>query len=311
MKKYCMLLVTVATVCMYGSASAATYTIDKRQYVSRSSEPYSAVIGLQQNGRNFCTGTLTADGIVVTAKHCIYDESGKRNLRRIRLNSANHGNMTIAKTSASDKNIYPDGEYDSTGGAKSDWALLVPSRSVRSNIRVKSFTSSEIRAIFFGVPGMGTFAQAVGYGALKILSDQEINTLRREYAKFIKSNKKAEDFNARKSKGRQFVNQVGEGLVPGVSANTFRDTNRLKMSKCVVDTITAGDMMHGCQTWVGDSGDPVFVNYGNKWYLYGVHVAGRSIISNRRWKYADATKFVFVNKFIDSYKKLVQKIKGK
>ena len=280
-----------------------THTIDKRKYVSRDTEPFSDVVGLKyQGGENWCSGTLTADGIVVTAKHCIFDgySNSYKPSDSIIINSRN-GDTGVRTWRASGHDVYPNGNYDDTY----DWALLAPRADIKSNILVSKLTN-----------GTGDVV-LVGYGALKILSDQEIRKIRTEYAKWLNRNAgtnvagNAADLNERSSFGSQFVSDIKADKINGIPSDTFNDTNKLKASYCRATIGKANSNEIGCQMWGGNSGGSVFLKRDNKWYLFGAHVSGHLNITNNRNTYAQGARVVPINMFIESYKKLVNELKGK
>lgn len=280
------------------------YTIDKRKYVSNSIEPFSAVVGLKsQIGKNWCSGTLTADGIVVTAKHCIFDgyTNAYKDLNSIIINYQNT-NIGVKQRTSSGANIYPDGNYNDTY----DWALLVPNKDIKSRIKVSKLTQGATSDVI-----------VVGYGGLKILSNQEIRNIRKEYAKWLNRGVEADmapysgvDLNGRSTFGMQFIQDIRNGRVKGIPANTFDDTHRLKASYCRATISNDRYNEIGCQMWGGNSGGSVFYKYNNQWYLYGTTVSASVMITNNRNTYARGAHMVPINTFIKSYRELVSKLKG-
>ncbi|MCM1294791.1 MAG: trypsin-like serine protease [Muribaculaceae bacterium] len=279
------------------------YTIDKRKYVSRDRAPFSAVVGLKYaNGKNWCSGTLTADGIVVTAKHCIYGEgTGYKQLGDLYINHKDAGDVGVKHRTSSGVDIYAIGDNDNAY----DWALLVPKKDIKSTIRVSPATNNKTADTV-----------VAGYGALKILSDQEIRTIRTEYARWLNNmagtniaSRLGEDLPARSGFGSQFVGAVKAGRISSVSRDTFYDTHRLKASYCQATASNKKQNTRGCQIWGGNSGGGVFVKQNDKWYLYGVMITGSANITNNRDTFAKAAHMVPINMFIEHYKKLVSKLK--
>lgn len=279
------------------------YTIDKREYVSRDKAPFSAVVGLKDPySKNWCSGTLTADGVVVTAKHCVFDGANKtyKPLESIIINSIN-GDTGVKRRIASGRDIYPDSGYDDTY----DWALLAPKANIKSTVNVSKLT------------GNGTSDVVVaGYGALKILSNQEIRKIRQEYAKWLNrgtgtniASSSGVDLQTRSSLGSQFVREIIAGQINGIPADIFQDTHRLKASYCHATISNASQNEIACQTWGGNSGGPVFYKYNNKWYLYGIHVSGNGIITDNRNTYAVGIHMVPINVLIPYYRKLVSQLR--
>lgn len=280
-----------------------THTIDKRQYVSRDNAPFSAVVGLKYaNGKNWCSGTLTADGIVVTAKHCIYGEgTGYEQLGDLYINHKDAGDVGVKRRTSSGVDIYANDRYNNTY----DWALLVPKKDIKSTVRVSTANNNVTADVI-----------NVGYGGLKILSDQEIRTIRTQYAKWLNhmsgtnmANQSGEDLDTQSGFGSQFVYEIKNGKISGVSRDTFNDTHRLKASYCRATASNKQQNTKGCQGWGGNSGGSVFVKQDNKWYLYGIHISGYNDITGDRKTFAKMAHMVPINTFIEHYKKLVSEIK--
>lgn len=289
------------------------YTIDKRKYVSRDNAPFSAVVGLYYSGKsNFCSGTLTSDGVIVTAKHCIVGkgDNSYTPLTQIHINYKADSNVAVNYRLSPTADVWnSDGShnYSDASAPFHDWAFLVPQKDIKSIVQVSKLT------------GKGTSDVIVaGYGALKILSDQEIRKIRQEYAKWLNSQEGmgyhestlfGTDLNIFSSTGYAFFSEIYNGLIPGIASDTFKDTDKLKASYC---RVTASDTEYneiGCQLWGGNSGGSVFYKYNNKWYLYGVTVNGLSTITNNRDTYARGAHMVPVNRFFTYYKNLISKLK--
>lgn len=280
-----------------------SYTIDKRKYVWRYNAPFSAVVGLNSGGLNWCSGTLTADGVVVTAKHCVFNGTNKtyKPLESIIINSIN-GDTVVKQRIASGNDIYPDSGYDDTY----DWAILVPKTDIKSVVQVNKLPDGATSDVI-----------VAGYGGLKILSDQEIKKIRKEYAKWLNrgtntniASSSGVDLQSRSSFGSQFVQEIIAGQINGIPADTFQDTHRLKASYCRATLSNNGQNLTGCQAWGGNSGGSVFYKYNNKWYLYGVFVSGYGgAFTNDRDTYAQARHMVPINSFFTQYQDLVKQLK--
>jgi len=285
----------ILTLCANPAIAAKRgYTIDRREYVTNSElkqAPFSSVVALQDKwGDTYCTATLTTDGIVVTAKHCVVDGGPARLLL------ASKGQMLkydLLERSSAD--IYDDnGRYIN---AEQDFAFMGVVGDVPDG-GVELFTISSL-------PGLESMV--VGYGALRILSDDEIKTIRHEYAKWLKKNrilrpaghsradKDGVDLYARGATGSEFVKDIRAGKIPGVDKKIFSDdSGRLKKSYCVVNGL-GGEM--GCQTWGGNSGGPVFTKMGDTWVLFGEHTSSNPVISSSDSYHIQGAGFVPVSIF--------------
>ena len=285
-------------------AVADTYTIDQRQYVSRDAAPYSSIVRLGGDDP-YCTGILTANGIVITAKHCVLDKNNMiMSHRDIRADHATYGALLLGMepvTGATE--LFPGGNFDFSAGLVGDWAFLSPRMDVISDINVARFSGNAPVDVL-----------VAGYGALKILSDQEIQNLRRAYMEYLRDNSflgainpmyyfGGEDIHSNSATGLGFIWAVTQGKIPDVSPDVFRDNNALKVSHCQAQSVldeNAANLL-GCQGWGGNSGGPVFLNLDGKWYLYGISFAGRATLSNDRNTHAESANMVYVNHFWDQY----------
>lgn len=289
---------------MIWPAMADTYTIDQREYVSRAAPPYSSIVRF--GGDNpYCTGTLTANGIVVTAKHCILDKNNWiKSPYDIHVDHATYGPLVLGMgPMTGNTNLYPRGNFDLSAGLVGDWAFLSPRMDVISDVNVARFSGNAPVDVI-----------VAGYGALKILSDQEIQNVRRAYMEYLRGTSflgaanpmyyfGGEDVETYTSTGLGFVWAVSQGKIPDVSPDVFRDNNALKISRCRAQSELNSDESNliGCQGWGGNSGGPVFLNIDGKWYLYGIVFAGRQNITNKRDTYAESANMVYVNNFWDQY----------
>ncbi len=283
-------------------AFADTYTIDLREYVSPSLHPYSAIVQVGPES-GACTGTLTADGVIVTAKHCVLDENFRTlQPKDLSVRHQIEGPLLLGDIQASGFDIYPNMYFDTNMGVVGDWALLGPRRDVKSDVRMAKFSGN-----------MPVDVEVVGYGALKVLSDQEIQKIRQEYMKYLRGVSFAnrlnplnyfggESFATTTSTGVDFINRVNAGQIPNLSPDIFQDSSRLKLSRCVAlaDPGEEGNLID-CQGWGGNSGGPVLLNLDGKWYLYGVAVAGFNGISTNKSFFAQLNYMVHSNKFWDEY----------
>ena len=254
----------------------AEYTVDKRCYVTdkqKQQKPYSAVVGIKAPGRGtVCTGTIIkkADNklYLYTAKHCVDDKSGVP-LNTIAIETQKGKSITVTKNKV--------GNYDGPTNShhSGDWAVYdVPgmySDIISTGISDKNSPSMNARMI--------------GYGALKIMSDSEIEVFKQKYIKYLKEIKGVKligtgivyDFmlGGVDVKGGPY----GSGFVNYLAKNEgsyyrdmFTDFTKLKESNCKYSAL-GQDI--GCQGWGGNSGGGIFDDDGN---LIAIKTISRYII---------------------------------
>jgi len=286
------------------------YSIDRRKYVTNFEKtmiPFSSIVALQDKGdHTYCTATLTTDGIVVTAKHCL------ENPQMIVLDDRALGTHKPFYTPMPQLRLASNGQtlkYDKTAhGNYDDFAFIAVLGNHTDGIRLAT------------IPGASVDAMVVGYGGLRILSDNEIKTIRHQYAKWIKgrnlkpsqSNEIADedgvDLKVLGSTGSAFVKDIQAGRIPGVDKNIFSDSGRLKKSYC---RVTKNGEEMDCQTWSGNSGGSVFAKMDDTWFLFGEHIQGGGVISGSGSTHAHGTYFVPVSVFGESYRSFLGLVKNK
>lgn len=248
------------------------YSVDKRCYVTllqKAMKPYNAVVGiLKPNGtKPYCTGTIVKrdDGniYVYTAKHCIKDDSNK-----LHIILQTGQKMVVDFYDAGLFGRGPLIEYDG------DWAIFkMNNQNVPTVSESKNFTPSSYSPFAYQ-------AKIIGYGALKIMSDKEIQKFKEDYVKYLKNEKhlnadeiKTKEYGWRKD-GISSLNQnVKTFIAKKFKDNmTFKDTDKLKVSNC---TYSANGQKIGCQTWGGNSGGGIFDSGGN---IMAIHTRGLGVI---------------------------------
>ncbi|MBO7066002.1 MAG: trypsin-like serine protease [Alphaproteobacteria bacterium] len=248
---------------------ADTYTLDKRKYIDNATwatEPYSYVLKMQykKGSAPICTANMIGERIV-TAKHCIVNKDLSNvvfiayNGRKISVNP----NPTTGNYVENDPSTY-------TG----DWAVLTPSAKDMDFVKKHSLD-------MFGdsVPAMSAFIQQVsylGYGALKIMSDQEITKFQQAYYSYLYDNLQKKEFidkenfvkvMTRTKPTIDMQTKTAKGFLKkmsdyGVDSNIFRDTPRLKESVCKTNkdpnaTLSLTNLQ--CQSWGGNSGGGLYM----------------------------------------------------
>ena len=248
---------------------ADSYTLDKRRYVTDAlwkQEPYSYVLKLRhKTGRSpFCTANMIG-GKIVTAKHCM---SGK-NIQDI-VFIAYNGRAMCAQ-----KGLVGNYVEDNASTYNGDWAVFTPCAKDAGFVKENSL---DFYGLTIPVSAMVDRVSYLGYGALKIMSDEEIDKFRRAYYAFLydkssNKNNQRRDFyvsymatinagkgiNVGTKQGKEFLKNLDKY---GLNPNIFSDTDRLKESKCVIKkdpnkTLTLNDL--DCQSWGGNSGGGLYM----------------------------------------------------
>ena len=161
-------------------------------------------------------------------------------------------------------------DLSSVSTANGFFYLLPPERdgygiSINQNLKV--------------VPTGALKVRSVGYGALKILSDQEIKDVMSAYILWLKGKTAYRDDMTDEQKSLYGVKAFG-GEVEGISLypgddlprrfivesiynSWFNDFDRLKESNCYYYDQSLGPFFLKCQVWGGNSGGPVFDSNNN------------------------------------------------
>lgn len=248
---------------------ADTYTLDKRKYIDNTTwatEPYSYVLKMQIKGgaAPICTANMIGERIV-TAKHCIVN----KDLSNV-VFIAYNGRKISAKPNPITGNYVENDPSTYTG----DWAVLTPSAKDMDFVKKHSLD-------MFGdsVPAMSVIFNKVsylGFGALKIMSDQEIAKFQRAYYSYLYDNLQKKEFIDKENfvkgmiKTRPTIDmqtKTAKGFLKkmsdyGVDSNIFRDTPRLKESVCKTNknpnaTLSLTNLQ--CQSWGGNSGGGLYM----------------------------------------------------
>lgn len=261
-----MVLLLLISIGIVEQSLAATYTFDKRKYVNAwSSEPYSYVLKMRPKtgGAPFCTANMVA-GKIVTAKHCVVNKS----LKEISFTSSDGRNLCAVSGTAGK---FVDGQANTYNG---DWAVLEPCSKDKEYVEAKSLSLFGEHIPISVVPSKVSY---LGFGALKIMSDEEIKQFKQAYYSFVYDNAKdqpkkdkktfvAEATSDRNSSvrlnsttGQRFLQNMTKY---GVASNILKDTNNLKESVCATNTDpNKTNLLNNlkCQSWGGDSGGGLYM----------------------------------------------------
>lgn len=217
--------------CQNGGIHRNDYTVDRRCYLTdeqKQEPPYNAVVALYNEYGNYCTGTIVKnpnDGklYVYTAKHCV--ESNGTEPLSVRMQDGTE--MTVKFM------------YMGMGKQHSDSAIY----------KIPDEYTANIPFVTTGGMYSGYF-EIVGYGALPIMSDKQIDATRKAFKQAL-TDKKI-DF-VEKIHNKAFKQMFPDDAHQLKSSLHCRLVNRdsLGEEKASVDKTN-------CQAWHGNSGGPVF-----------------------------------------------------
>ncbi|MBP5363809.1 MAG: hypothetical protein J6Y49_00460 [Alphaproteobacteria bacterium] len=260
------------------------FTIDKRCYVRDNEKwlyPYNSVVAVETPS-GYCTGTIihqvknqeTADKFLYTAKHCVVDDNG---IVSDKLNIVTQSGTRIT----ADK--YRVGDYDSINDVNfnGDWAVY---KIPEEYEYIYSTTFSDKTKAGLNIPYS---ARVIGYGALKIMSDAEIEKFKGLYYSYLTGIEHVHTDVTEPALGwrkgdvdltnKYVINFLGY-LADRDGAYyeyVFGDNYKLKVSKC---RYYASGIEKKCQVWGGNSGGGVFDNEGN---LMGIQTRGKRQIGGK------------------------------
>ena len=271
------------------------HTIDKRCYVTdeqKRTKPYNAVVALYDDERGiYCTGTMLGIGgrlLVNTAKHCVADKDGNV-APTITVMTQTGKKLTVDLIQTTDHDAADLGPDRSD-----DWAYyIVPLQEAFSLARTSLTEHGPSNKIvphsgnkYVPHSGSSYSASVVGYGALKIMSDTEINLFKQKYIKYLKyqhgvSSNGTEPQYGWYDGGLYVFGTYGNSFLWYLYKNQrsyyndiFRN-KRLKVSKCVFRWT---GIPYGCQIWGGNSGGGVFDSDGG---LMGVLTGYDGIVGGK------------------------------
>jgi len=261
------------------------YTVDRRCYVPDSvkdTKPYSAVVALIDDTKFvFCSGTIVQDedgGVFLyTAKHCAdMNKDGvlTKNIT-FRLYNGKKYDVTV------NKNDCTYGKYNTQtkAGTSGDWLMC---RLKVTDIPMINRTGKYRFGIDPFVPKYDV--KLVGFGALKVMSDQEIQKFKQKYIEYLSErrihlNGTESKYGWRQDGGLWIENDYVKDFItmlskkePKYYRDIFKDTDDLKVSGCEYSTVGKA---YNCQGWGGNSGGGIFDKNGN---IVGIHTRGLKVV---------------------------------
>lgn len=285
------------------------YTIDRRQYADKFDAPFYNAGRLNRMGKNFCSAVITADNIVITARHCLGGEIPSQ-LRVIDVYDTTH---PITDYVVPDTNVPDDIAHD--------WAII----SVDNAVPISSDITLGEAPENTSVP-----VTIAGYGSLRVLSDDEIATIRRAYSQYLNDRLKEKGTTPTTSTPTDFLtlfdnNASGTDInfFDGTTRDTFArrsvlekyniratdvfgDGSRMKTSMCKV--LFKNGIIYNikgekpCQLWSGNSGGPIFFkNDNDTWTLVGIQTHGTGQMSLNPDTFGRFGAGVSVSHFRDAY----------
>ncbi|MBR1380012.1 MAG: hypothetical protein IJ560_00270 [Alphaproteobacteria bacterium] len=299
------------------TAMGDTYMTDHRRYIDDkewSNAPYRHVLAIIDS-KNTVYGTANmVNGKILTARHCI--DGIKNPYFRAFDGTRFYGDMSGAIMG--DYNI---GNDDNPDG---DWAVIPSRDDMHAFIEKNSVSVTDMP------PGERN-TELVGFGALKVMSDQEIVNFKRAYNEYLVDLRVNGKDNLHGPMIQNFIAAIdGNSIVDNTNrkyvymntdtsrtfraniakyaqkynldTNMFRDTARLKAGECRVN-FTNSNLNHTpntCQGWHGNSGGGLFSKIGNKWTLVGMLTRSISIIGGKN--HAGHNGFVEPSAFIKHIK---------
>lgn len=244
------------------------YKIDKRCYVNnaqKQTQPYNATVALVNVATNFvyCTGTIrNFNGVpyIYTANHCVQDLNTLKNTIQVRTQDG-----YMLTVSLNTHGTYKQGTY--TRDRHDDFAIYSISPADYPKIPAMTEFSHNPKN------NQNTYqARVIGYGALKIMADAEINQFKQKYKTYLKNQKgitsngsetqyswQSGGVNLQSGYGKEFLVYLAENE-PSYYKDVFKNSSMLKISYC---TFSGAGVAQGCQIWGGNSGGGVFDETGN------------------------------------------------
>lgn len=245
------------------------YTVDKRCYVTdkqKAEKPYNAVVWVF-GGEGPCSGTIFKENgnlFVYTAKHCVSKSEIPTPANIYLIDGTEKQARIVAKGNREDFVSKEGLEIRNPNG---DWAILgLESQDVLPYVNLSQRS-------------MDTNAISIGYGSLKIMSDEEIADFRDDYLSVLQNTRdlayileNKADYGIMDDGGLNASSNFVSRFMDMNYERFFRDGENLKVAYC---KYTQDGKAIGCQGWHGDSGGGLFDSEGN---LMAVRTRGVSVI---------------------------------
>jgi len=245
-----------------------TYTIDKREYVDPAVAPFRSIVRMTSTN---CTAQYVAPNILVTAAHCV--EGIVMNM------------WTNYKDEPVSVEVISDSGWRGARDWTNDWAILrvFPEKNARY---------ADPGDVFQVAPqSVAGSVQQAGFGALRILSDQEIRLIRVKMLEIMQGERSNRATVLAVERDRVDVNEMSNSFyaldtlmmrllaiadIPradgGFGLPDLFDDKELKFNKsCFMQSPSGGVANHNCWTYGGDSGSALWTGYNT---INGIHVAG-------------------------------------
>lgn len=265
----------------FGAADSCTnpsaYTVDMRCYVTdaqKKVKPYNAVVRLE----NWCTGTIVrvnGKNYVYTAKHCTDVKNDGQPADELNFYMQNGATFVGKRNNVGNYDIEKDKGYNG------DWAIY----KLPEDKKDVPYVEISDRAKFGrGVLSYDYSARDIGYGLLKIMSDEEIRVFKRKYSDWLPNGKgvfkpkSIKDYGVLDDGGIDTKSTMPQSFLSELRKNDpeyyrglFYD-KKLKVSYCEYNSVGA---MKNCQGWGGNSGGGIFDDNGN---IMAIHTRGTKVI---------------------------------
>lgn len=261
------------------SSIAGVGKIDNREYVNRQKSPYNMIVHFMGK----CTGQYVASDLILTNAHCVYQAchdseismplcrfenfAGKSGSGRVvsvgRKYSLNNGGAFV------DENYSPD----------TDWAII-KTDDLPSDTWFNVGTAT--------VPGR---YNSVGFGAMRIIADDELPIIRKKYVSFLRKRYDMGRMSAKKILNEtklettmwadfdsflsDATDETGVSIAPLFPAD---EEKKLKLhADCEINTVKNGYFFHNCDTFHGNSGGAIF----RQNQLHGIVAGGQDKFSEQ------------------------------
>lgn len=240
-----------------------SYMVDKRCYVTVSqskSKPYNSVMRVLRPGAvqgGDCSGIIVKSDdkfYLYTAKHCTDLNDDKVPDATLKIKLQNEREITVYKNNTGDLDLR------NNANLSGDWAVYAISED-----DIAAVTVSGVAGVTRAKAKSGSSINVVGYGRLKIMSDQEIKDFKQQYVTWLKNHNitkhlgdygvEGNSVNTNNRSVTTFIKQMDS-----VSYNKMFNDKRLKVSSC---KYVGGGQTRYCQIWHGNSGGGIFDTNGN------------------------------------------------